>query len=122
MQSAKPLLTHVKVRNSIVAHPSDHHVGARHAAVGREAEAHPSRRAYPDCEGDGLGRAVEAPVEAVHARPVLVLAKRGAERIGGELLRPRRARHDGDGDGKEEKDLQNLHVCRLCARPLFIFN
>ena len=48
-----------------VAHPPHHDIGVRHPTVGRETEAHPSRRTDVHCKRDRAVRVAEVPVEHV---------------------------------------------------------
>ena len=48
-----------------VAHPPHHNVRVRHPTVGRETEAHPSRRTDVHCKCDRAVRVAEVPVKHV---------------------------------------------------------
>ena len=52
-------------KDSLVVHPSNHHIGAWHLSVGRHSEAHPALR--PDADGEGNAPLIEVvvPVELV---------------------------------------------------------
>ena len=47
------------------AHPPHHDIGVDHPTVGRETEAHPSRRTDVNCKCDRALRGAEVPVEHV---------------------------------------------------------
>ena len=50
---------------SPVAHPPNHDIRVQHPTVGRNTEAHPSRRADVHCKGDRALCSAEVPVEHV---------------------------------------------------------
>ena len=67
-----------------VAHPSHHDIGVRHPTVGRNTEAHPSRRTDVHCKCDRAVRVAEAPVQ--HVRVSIPVVKGGTEGVpGGEV-------------------------------------
>ena len=67
-----------------VAHPPHHDIGVRHPTVGRETEAHPSRRTDVHCKRDCTFRNAEVPVE--HVRISSPVVEGGTEGVsGGEV-------------------------------------
>ena len=67
-----------------VAHPPHHNVRFCHPTVGRETEAHPSRRTDVHCKCDRAVRVAEAPVE--HIRISIPVVEGGTEGVsGGEV-------------------------------------
>ena len=77
------LQTHMKVCLS-VAHPPHHNVRVHHPTVGRETEAHPSRRTDVHCKCDRAVRNAEVPVE--HVRVSIPVVEGGTEGVpGGEV-------------------------------------
>ena len=56
--------THMKVCLS-AAHPSHHHIRVHHPTVGRETEAHPSRRTDVHCKCDRTLCSAEVPMKYV---------------------------------------------------------
>ena len=67
-----------------VANPSHHDIGVRHPTVGRNTEAHPSRRTDVHCKCDRAVRVAEAPVQ--HVRVSIPVVESGTEGVpGGEV-------------------------------------
>ena len=66
-----PIRTHMKVCPS-VAHPSHHDIRVHHPTVGRETEAHPSRRADVHCKCDRALHVAEVPVKHVRIPTAVV--------------------------------------------------
>ena len=67
-----------------VAHPPHHDIGVHHPAIGRETEAHPTRRTDVNCKCDRALCNAEVPME--HVRVSTPVVEGGTEGVpGGEV-------------------------------------
>ena len=105
-----------------VAHPSHHYIRVHHPTVGRNTEAHPSRRTDVHCKCDRPIHVVESPVEHVRI-PIPVVEGRTegvptgevTQNEGQQSQQTQQRLHRGDRSPSRMKSLGVSLIYMFCA-------